>query len=361
MFGLSDKKEDAEVDSKNIYWFNCDYNEGAHPKVMEKLLLTNFEQTAGYGEDPYCAKAAELIRKKCGRRDADVHFLVSGTQVNLTFISAVLRPHQGALAAHTAHISTHESGAIEATGHKVLELPSTDGKVTAAQIQEAMDSHRTDPAREQSVQPKLVYISNATEIGSNYSKAELTAISEACKRNGLILYLDGARLGCALRASNNDLDLPSIAKLCDAFYIGGTKQGALFGEALVICNDSLKQDFRYIMRQKGDLLAKGRLLGLQFIALFEDDLYFEIADHANKMAMLIKEACVRKNYSFLTESHTNQQFPILPDEVVKKLEKQFAFIQWKKVDANNWATRFCTSWATNENAVEKLVSEIDNS
>jgi len=339
--------------------FRCDYSEGAHPKVLEKLIQTNLEQTASYGEDPYCLKAAQLIREKCMRQDVAVHFLVGGTQTNLTVISAALRPHQGVIAADTGHINVHESGAIEATGHKVLALPSVDGKLTALQIQAAYDDHFNDEAQEHMVQPKLVYISNSTEIGSIYTRAELTSISETCRKNNLILYVDGARLGYALCSEDNDLDLPTLAQLCDVFYIGGTKIGALFGEALVICNQKLKEDFRYIIKQKGGMLAKGRLLGLQFMALFEDDLYFDMAQHANKMAMLIKKACINKGYGFLTPSNTNQQFPIMPNEVLKKLQENYAYSFWQKIDDNHSAVRFCTSWATEVNAVQNLIADIE--
>lgn len=340
--------------------FNCDYNEGAHPKILEKLVETNFEQTPGYGVDHHCVKAAKLIKEKCAREDIDIHFLVGGTQVNLTVISAALRPHQGAIAASSGHINVHESGAIEATGHKVIALPSSNGKLTASQIQEAYENHINDSTHEHIVQPKLVYISNSTEIGSIYSKTELTSISETCRKNNLFLYMDGARLGSALCAEDNDLDLPEIAKLCDAFYIGGTKNGTLFGEALVICNEKLKEDFRYIIKQKGGMLAKGRLLGVQFEMLFEDNLYFEMATHANKMAKLIKDACIKKAYNFLTASTTNQQFPIIPNSVLDKLKEKYEYSFWEKVDENHSAVRFCTSWATDEKNVLKLVRDIEN-
>lgn len=338
--------------------FNCDYNEGAHPKVLEKLIQTNLEQTAGYGEDPYCEKAAELIRKLCNRPAADVHFLVGGTQTNLTVISAALRPHQGAISPDSGHINCHESGAIEATGHKVLSVPAVDGKLTAEQIQSVCDAHYGDSTHEHMVQPKLVYLSQPTEIGTLYSKAELTAVSEACKKNHLLLYMDGARLGYALCAPGNDLELADIASLCDAFYIGGTKLGALLGEALVITNGALKQDFRYLIKQKGGMLAKGRLLGLQFLALFEDGLYFEMARHANRLAAIIKEACVKKGYPFLTDSVTNQQFPILPDSALEKLSEKYAYSFWQKVDDTHSAVRFCTSWATEEKSVLQLADDL---
>ena len=339
--------------------FRCDYSEGAHPKVLEKLIKTNLEQTAGYGEDQYCLKAAQLIKEKCMRSDVDVHFFVGGTQTNLTVIAAALRPHQGVITAETGHINVHESGAIEATGHKVLALQSVDGKLTAPQIQAACDDHFNDEAHEHMVKPKLVYISNSTETGSIYCRDELLAISETCRKNNLILYVDGARLGYALCAKDNDLDLPTLAQICDVFYIGGTKNGALFGEALVICNQKLKEDFRYIIKQKGGMLAKGRLLGLQFVALFEDNLYFDMAQHANKMAMLIKEACIKKGYDFLTPSNTNQQFPIMPNEVLKKLNESYAYSFWQKIDDKHSAVRFCTSWATDVNAVQQLIDDIE--
>ena len=339
--------------------FESDYCEGAHPDILKKLMETNLEQTKGYGLDPYCMRAADLIKEKCGRQDVDVHFLTGGTQTNLTVISAALRPHQGVLSAVTGHINVHESGAIEATGHKVLSLPSRDGKLTARQIQDACDSHYNDDTHEHQVQPKLVYISNPTETGTIYSLAELTAIRAACLRNNLFLYMDGARLGYALCAEGNDLELPDIAELCDVFYFGGTKTGALFGEALVICSERLKPDFRYIIKQKGGMLAKGRLLGLQFLTLFENNLYMSIGHHANDMAALIRDACVRKGYDFLISSNTNQQFPILPDDVLKGVARKFTYSFWEKTDEHHSAVRFCTSWATKEEDVRKLVREIE--
>lgn len=339
--------------------FNCDYSEGAHPRILEKLNQTNMEQTAGYGEDKYCREAARIIREKCSRGDADVHFLVGGTQTNLTFISSVLRPHQGVISAMTGHINVHETGAIEAAGHKVLQLPcGPEGKLTAEQIQDTYTDHWNDADHEHIVQPKLVYISNSTENGAIYSKEELTAIREVCSKNNLYLYMDGARLAYALEAENNDLTLPDIANLCDAFYIGGTKVGALFGEALVITNDGLQEDFRYIIKQKGGMLAKGRLLGLQFIALLENDLYFELGQHANKLAAMIREACERKGFSFLSPSTTNQQFPIIPDKYLEILNKSYEYAYWQRVDAAHSAVRFCTSWATREEDVQQLIEDI---
>ena len=241
--------------------FECDYNQGTHPRILEKLCAANFEQTPGYGEDDYCARARELIRAQCGDTPVDVHFLVGGTQTNLTLIGAALRPHQGAISAESGHISHHEAGAIEATGHKVLVIPSKDGKLSAEGVREAFQAHIDDVTHEHIVRPKLVYISNPTELGTIYTKQELQDIAGVCKSCGLLLYVDGARLGYGLCAGPNDLTIADLAALCDAFYIGGTKVGALFGEALVISNPAIQEEFRYIMKQKGALLAKGWLLG----------------------------------------------------------------------------------------------------
>lgn len=338
--------------------FNCDYSEGAHPRVLEYLARTNPEQTAGYGEDPYCMRAAELIRKKCACPEAGVQFTVGGTQVNSIVIAASLRPHQGALCADTGHINVHESGAVEATGHKVLPLPGVDGKITAAQIQAACDAHFGDETHEYMVQPGLVYLSFSTELGTIYTKRELTGISEACRRNGLLLYVDGARLGYGLAAQGCDLDLPSLAGLCDAFTIGGTKVGALFGEALVLRGAALKKDFRYILKQRGGMLAKGRLLGIQFLALLEDDLYFDIAAHADRQAMEIRRACAAKGWEFLSSSPTNQQFVVLPDAALEVLRKRYEVSDSGRIDETHRAVRFCTSWATRGEDVDRLVKDI---
>ena len=264
--------------------FNCDYLEGAHPRILDALIKTNMEQTVGYGCDEYCDKARECIKKLCGDSSVAVHFLVGGTQTNMTVISAALRPHQGVMSAETGHINCHETGAIEATGHKVITLPTENGKIKAEDIDSYVERYRADDAWEHVVQPKMVYISHPTETGTLYSKEELTQISEACRRNGLYLFLDGARLGYALACKENDLDLPAITALTDVFYIGGTKVGLLFGEALVVKNPILQDDFRCIIKQKGGMLAKGRLLGVQFYEMFRDGLYFEISEHAMKMA-----------------------------------------------------------------------------
>ena len=339
--------------------FECDYLEGAHPRILEKLEETNFEQTAGYGEDPHCENARKLICRACGRDDVDVHFLVGGTQTNFTVISSILRPHQGVVAAVTGHINVHETGAIEATGHKVLPLPSEDGKITAAQVHEMYDAHWNDDTHEHMVQPGMVYISQPTENGTLYSKEELRALHETCEKLELPLFLDGARMGYGLMSEENTLALEDIAALTDVFYIGGTKVGALFGEAVVIVNPALKKDFRYLIKQHGGMLAKGRLLGIQFETLFEDGLYFEIAEYADQLAMRLKEAFVKKGYPLRYDSYTNQQFPIMPNEHIDVIKDKYSFSFWEAVDASHSAVRFCTSWATKKEAVDQLIKDIE--
>ena len=348
--------------------FNCDYSEGAHPRIIERLAQTNFEQTPGYEEDAHCRRAADLIREKCGNDDLAVHFLVGGTQTNFTVISAALRPHQSALGVATAHINVHETGAIEATGHKVTVLPGAQGKISAQAIREFIDAYWRDDTHEHIAQPKLVYISEPTELGTLYSRAELREISEVCREKNLLLYIDGARLGYGLAALGNDVDLPFLAEICDAFYIGGTKVGALFGEAVVIVNPALKEDFRCIMKQRGALLAKGRLLGLQFETLFENvpepashgenDLYSEISAHAIRMAEILTKAFRDAGIKMFIDSPTNQIFPILPDALSEKLAEKYGFAHWQRMDEQNCAFRFCTSWATKEEDVLALAADI---
>ena len=341
-----------------MIFFNNDYSEGCHEHVLKKLIETNMEQTSGYGEDPHCRCAADKIRKLCGREDLAVHFLVGGTQTNLTVISAALRTHQGAVGADSAHIATHETGAIEATGHKVLTIPSTDGKIYAEQVENLVRLHRQDPSFEHIVQPKLVYISNPTEWGTLYTRKELERLSSVCKQYGLYLFMDGARLGYGLMAEGNDVTMRDIASLCDVFYVGGTKVGALFGEAVVISNPCLAEDFRYVMKQHGAMLAKGRLLGVQFDALLEDDLYFKIAERADRLADKMKAAFRDHGFRFYRESPTNQLFPILPSDVRKKLAEKYVFIEMDPVDADNCAVRFCTSWATTEENVDAFCEDL---
>lgn len=341
-----------------MIYFNNDYSEGCHEKVMEALIRTNMEQTLGYGEDEYCAEAAKKIRAACRREDCAVHFLVGGTQANLTVIDAALRPHQGALCAVSGHIHVHETGAVEATGHKVLALPSEDGKITAAQVETYVNAHRADSSFEHMAQPKLVYISNPTEWGTLYSLEELTALSETCHKLGLYLFLDGARMGYGFASQENDVYLPDIARLCDVFYIGGTKVGALFGEAVVITNPVLAEDFRYIIKQHGGMLAKGRLLGVQFDALFTDGLYFQLGQHAVAMADKMRAAFDEAGIRYHVPGSTNQIFPILPDAALEKLSSKYVWCEMERVDDTHRAVRFCTSWATKTENVESFCKDL---
>ena len=338
--------------------FNSDYTEGAHPRILERLMETNLEQTTGYGEDAYCEAAREAIRKVCDAPEADVHFLVGGTQANFTVISSALKPYQGVLCADTGHINVHETGAVEACGHKVLALPGKDGKITAEQIRNAHDLHWSDESHEHIAQPKMVYISHPTELGTLYTKGELEEIGRVCRECGLYLFLDGARLGYGLMAPGTDVTIADIAKICDVFYIGGTKVGALFGEAVVIMNPQLKPDFRYCIKQKGGMLAKGRLLGIQFLELFRDGLYFEIAKHAIDMAMILKEGLKEKGYSFFMDSVTNQQFIMIEDGKLEKIREKYGVTYQQRYDETHSVIRLCTSWATTEENVRSLLADL---
>ena len=339
--------------------FENDYQEGAHPQILERFVQTNLIQTIGYSCDRYCDAARKIIKNICKAPHSDVHFFVGGTQTNTTVIASVLRPHQGVLAAETGHINVHESGAIENTGHKVLALPTSYGKLTALQIQTAHDNHWNDETHEHMVQPGMVYISFPTENGTLYSKKELEEISATCKACHLVLYVDGARMGYGIMAANNDVTLADFTRLTDFFYIGGTKVGALFGEALLINNETYQEDFRYQIKQRGGLLAKGRVLGIQFLTLFENGLYFDIAQHANIQAIRLKKAFVTQGYSLLYDSFTNQQFPILSDHQYKALGEHYLFSHWCKTDEHHTAVRFCTSWATKSKDVDTLIKDIE--
>lgn len=342
-----------------MIFFNNDYNQGAHPRILERLTSTNFEQSPGYGEDDYCKQASDMILERCGDPDGQVHFLTGGTQANLTVISAALRPHQGVISADSGHINVHETGSIEATGHKVLALPGgLEGKISANQVEKLCIEHIEDSSFEHMVQPKMVYISHPTENGMLYSFAELKALRKTCDRFGLYLFLDGARLAYGLAARSSTLSLKDISSLCDVFYIGGTKCGALFGEAVVINHPDIQKDFRYMIKQKGGMLAKGRLLGLQFSALFEDGLYTEIASQADEYALKIAEACKSSGYKMLVDSPTNQQFPILPNQKLEKLSEKYVFAVWQKMDNEHTAIRLCTSWATTKETVDELIDYI---
>ncbi len=343
---------DGQGDAARISFRN-DYSEGAHPRLLQALARASAEQNAGYGLDRHSERAAQLIRQACAQPQAAVHLLVGGTQTNLTAIAAFLRPHQAVVAVEAGHIATHETGAIEATGHKVLTVPALHDKLTPALIQPLLDVH----ANEHMVQPRLVYISNSTESGTIYTFAELDALSRFCRAHDLLLYLDGARLGAALTADGNDLDLPTIAALTDAFYIGGTKNGALLGEALVIVNPDLQADFRYLVKQRGALLAKGMLLGAQFVALFEDGLFLELAAHANATALRLRDGLAAAGARFTVDSPTNQQFLALPAPAVKALARRYDFERWQVLPDGRVVVRFVTSWATREDAVDALCAD----
>ncbi len=335
--------------------FKNDYSEGCHPNILDALSKYNLTQQPGYGLDEYCKNAADLILKRLNSEKSKVYFVAGGTQANLIVISSILRPYESVIAVGTAHISTNEAGAIEATGHKIHEVQSENGKINSNDLQEVIDSHLNKPHQ---LKQKLVFISNATEVGTIYTKKELEELSKFCKDNNLYLYLDGARLAQALEAENSDLTLEDIAQLVDVFYLGGTKNGALLGEAIVINNPELQEDFEFNIKQKGGMLAKGRLIGIQFQELFQDNLYFDLAKHANLQAMKIKKAFLDIGCSFWSDTNTNQIFPILDHTKIEKLSENFEFYVWKKIDQNNSALRIITSWATKELDVNSFIDEI---
>lgn len=338
-----------------MYSFKNDYTESAHPRILQALMDSNMEQDEGYGCDRHSKLAADSIRPHLNdaAHPADIHFLCGGTQANLTALSAFLRPHEAIVAAETAHICVHETGAIEATGHKILTVPTADGKLRPEGVRKIVDAH-TD---EHMVKPRIVKISNSTEIGSVYTLDELEELSRFCRERKLLLYADGARLGSALVSEGNRVTLADMRRLTDAFYIGGTKNGALIGEAMVIGNDALKEDFRYHIKQKGGLLAKGRVLGIQFEELFRDGLFFDLAKHANAMAGVIVAAIKKAGHGFLTESPSNQIFPVLPDALIAKLQKNWSFYIWQKMDEGRSAIRLVTSWATKEDVIREFIKE----
>lgn len=336
--------------------FSNDYSECAHPLVLKNIAEHCYEQNEGYGEDRHCKTASDLIRSYLGNIDVDIHFLNGGTQANLTVLSAMMRPFDAVIATERSHINTHETGAIEGCGHKVLAVPDEDGKLTPEHILEAVQWN----TGEHMVHPAAVYISDTTEIGSVYTKEELTKIREICNKYGLLLFLDGARLGSALTSTANNLTLRDLAWLTDVFTIGGTKNGALAGEAVVISNSLIQRDFRYYMKHKGAMGAKGFVLGMQFEALFRDRLYFQLAEHANEMAEKIKDACVAAGFPFLTRPVSNQIFPVVDNETIARLQKDFLFEVWEPADDNHQIIRFVTSWATREEQVQKLADTICN-
>ncbi len=338
--------------------FENDYSDGAHPEVLRRLVETNGESTAVYSEDIYCQEAARRILALCQNDHAAVHFLPGGTITNTVLIASALLPYQGVVSSAVGHIHVHETGAVEARGHKVLTLPSKDGKIAAEEIHSLYRAHTDDPNREHTVMPGMVYLTDPTEYGALYTRSELAAIRDVCRRCGLYLYIDGARLGYALTAEKNDLTLPDLAELADAFSIGGTKQGALLGEALVITHDALKKNFRYAMKQSGALLAKGRILGVQFLALFENNLYFRTSAEANRKAARIAEELAALGYSFLVPPATNQLFPVFSGRELAELSKKYSFCPMGRVGDDAFCVRICTNWATRDKDVNALLNDI---
>lgn len=334
--------------------FESDYIIGAHEKVLQRLMETNGEPLSGYGVDRYCESAKEKIRKACGCEEADIFFLVGGTQTNMLVVSAMLRSYEGVVAAATGHVSVHEAGAIEHSGHKVLELPGHEGKIDVEELKTYLQSYWEDTSHEHMVFPGMVYISHPTEYGTLYTKAELESLCEVCRAYQIPLYLDGARLGYGLMSRGTDVTLPVIARCCDVFYIGGTKVGALCGEAVVFTRKNMPAHFMTMAKQKGALLAKGRLLGVQFDALFTDDLYFEISRNAIDRAEELKALFREKGYRFFLDSPTNQQFIILENEEMKRLEHKVGFDIWEKYDENHTVVRFATSFATSREDIRQL-------
>lgn len=339
--------------------FESDYTEGAHEKILERFVETNMEQVSGYGSDPYCESAKKKIQELCECPEADIFFMVGGTQTNEIVIDSLLKPYEGVISAKTGHINVHEAGAIEYTGHKVLEIPEYNGKIKAEDLKSYLSMFWNDENHEHMVFPGMVYISHPTEYGTLYTADELKAISGICREYKIPLYLDGARLGYGLMSSETDVTLPMIAQLCDVFYIGGTKVGALCGEAMVFTKNNTPQYFMTIVKQHGALLAKGRLLGVQFDTLFTDDLYFKISRHAIDMAELLKKGFADRGYTFYLNSPTNQQFIILDNKEMKKLQEKIKFSFWEKQDDNHTVVRFATSWATKKENIEELFDIID--
>ena len=341
-----------------MIYFRSDYSQGAHPKVLDALIKTNMEHTDGYGSDTHCAHAAQMIKELIGTSDCDVHMMVGGTPCNITIIAASLKPYESVIAARTGHAYFHETGGVEATGHRVVAMDGVNGKLTPGLIDRAWEEFQD----EHTPLPRMVYISQPTEIGSVYSKAEMTAIAEKCRERNMLLYVDGARLGSALTCKENDLSLQELASLCDAFYIGGTKNGALFGEALVIRNAQMNDHFRFMIKRQGGLLAKGRLIGVQFEALLDggkDSIYFSMAEQANRMAEKLRNGLAKMNVHFYGNSQTNQVFPILPTRVVRELEKDFFFYEWTPEEAGMTSIRLVTAWGTEEAEVQAFLEKVE--
>lgn len=340
--------------------FETDYQEGASPEILALLASTNLEQTSGYGDDPHTSRAKELIRREIGRPESAVWFMAGGTQTNTTVIKQLLSPCEGVISVSTGHINVHESGAIESTGHKVITLPGHDGLLDARDLREYMAAFTSDPTNEHMVQPGMVYVSYSSELGTLYTKQALSDIKRVCDDYGLKLFVDGARIGAAVTSNESDMDMKDIAGLCDAFYIGGTKNGALLGEAVVFPKPETVnlRHFTTLIKQQGGLLAKGRLLGIQFEAFFTDGLFYRNAEHANFQAMKIKRAFTEKGITFLVDSPTNQQFPILTQSQHEALSAKFSYETWQPMDDGRAAVRFCTSWATTDEAIDALTDTI---
>lgn len=337
-----------------MYNFQSDYLEGCAPEILEELIKTNNKQLTGYGEDDYCFLAKKLIKKAVKKDDVDIHFVPGGTPCNILAHSVALKPYEAVICADTGHINVHETGAIEARGHKILTVKNRDGKIDPFDIVNVVEKH----LNEHMVKPKMVFITNPTELGTVYSLDEVRLLRQICDKYGLYLYLDGARLASALAWQGNTLKLEDIAELTDMFYIGGTKNGALLGEAFVICNDNLKEDFRFYLKQNGQMLAKSRIMGISFKTLFTDDLYLKLAAHANKTADALKYIFQAFNIKAYTDSPTNQQFYILDNEVIKKLKQRYEFEIWDKYDDKSSICRFVTSWCTKEEATLEFASDL---
>jgi len=337
------------------YSFLDDYSEGCHPGILAALADTNLAQQTAYGNDSYSEQARELIRAHLGGGATPIYFVSGGTLANIIISASALRPHEAIIAASSGHIVGRETGAIEAVGHKIITVPSDDGKLVPAGIENALANNAHYPHM---AKPRMVYISNATEAGTVYTKAELQALADTCRANNLLLMLDGARLGVALTAAINDLSLEDIARLTDIFWIGGTKAGALLGEAIVIPNPQLADEFAFHIKQRGGLLAKGRVLGLQFRALFRDGLFFDLSRHANAMAHKLSQSIASRGYALATPTHSNLVFPVLPDALVENLQQRFGFYVWSKSDEQHSVLRMVTSWATDEQQVNALIEAI---
>jgi len=335
------------------YSFENDYSELAHPEVLKALSDVGTKQFNGYGLDEFSARAAELIKSRISNTEADVHFIAGGTHANLVVLSSILRPYEAVIAPHSGHIFVHEAGAIESTGHKICTVPGNNGKLCAEEIDATVAEHYD----EHMVKPRVVYISQSTESGTVYTKSELMSISECCKRNGLYLYLDGARLGAALNSPLCDMTIVDVSNLTDVFYIGATKNGALFGEAIVICNDSLKTDFRYHLKQRGAMLAKGAVVGLQFEALLKSNLYDDLAKRAGSVALRLANGIKEAGYSLLYPVETNMVFPLFPAAIAEKLHQLYTFLDWEK-RGDKTAVRLVASWATQESIVDEFLADL---